>query len=145
MTSSSAFSPSVSRMSDRPDHTGGVVSIHTDASGDASGRMGTGSVTSAHAGAPTCVRAQQVLRDVFGYSSFRPGQAEVVQAVLSGRDTLAVMPTGAGKSLCFQVPAIAAEGLCLVTQPIGGTNGRPSGGTHRRRGAGGVHQLFLKR
>ncbi len=118
MTSSSAFSPSVSRMSDRPDHTGGVVSIHTDASGDASGRMGTGSVTSAHAGAPTCVRAQQVLRDVFGYSSFRPGQAEVVQAVLSGRDTLAVMPTGAGKSLCFQVPAIAAEGLCLVISPL---------------------------
>ncbi len=118
MTSSSAFSPSASRMSDRPDHTGGVVSIHTDASGDASGRMGTGSVTSAHTGAPTCVRAQQVLRDVFGYSSFRPGQAEVVQAVLSGRDTLAVMPTGAGKSLCFQVPAIAAEGLCLVISPL---------------------------
>lgn len=118
MTSSSAFSPSVSRMSDRPDHTGGVVSIHTDASGDASGRMGTDSVTSAHAGAPTCIRAQQVLQNVFGYSSFRPGQAEVVQAVLSGRDTLAVMPTGAGKSLCFQVPAIAAEGLCLVISPL---------------------------
>lgn len=118
MTSSSAFSPSVSRMSDRPDHTGGVVSIHTDASGDASGRMGTDSVTSAHAGAPTYIRAQQVLQNVFGYSSFRPGQAEVVQAVLSGRDTLAVMPTGAGKSLCFQVPAIAAEGLCLVISPL---------------------------
>lgn len=118
MTSSSAFSPSASRMSGRLDHTGGVVSTHTDASGDASGRMGTGIVTSAHAGGGNPARAQQVLRNVFGYSSFRPGQAEVVQAVLSGRDTLAVMPTGAGKSLCFQVPAIAAEGLCLVISPL---------------------------
>lgn len=63
-------------------------------------------------------KAQQVLENTFGYSRFRPGQAEVVASVLTGRDTLAVMPTGAGKSLCFQVPAIAAGGLCLVISPL---------------------------
>ena len=50
-------------------------------------------------------RALAVLRDVFGFDAFRPGQREVVDAVLSGRDCLAVMPTGAGKSLTFQLPA----------------------------------------
>jgi ATP-dependent DNA helicase RecQ len=49
-----------------------------------------------------------VLRDVFGYPEFRPGQAEVIEAVLAGRDCIAVMPTGAGKSLTFQVPGASA-------------------------------------
>ena len=59
-----------------------------------------------------------VLRDVFGYNNFRPGQEEVVDTLLSGRSVLAVMPTGAGKSLCFQVPALAMDGLAIVVSPL---------------------------
>jgi ATP-dependent DNA helicase RecQ len=59
-----------------------------------------------------------VLRDVFGYESFRPGQREVIEAVLAGRDCIAVMPTGAGKSLTFQVPARLLPGTVLVLSPL---------------------------
>jgi ATP-dependent DNA helicase RecQ len=59
-----------------------------------------------------------VLRDVFGYAEYRPGQEEVVSAILAGRHVLAVMPTGAGKSLCFQIPALARGGLTLVVSPL---------------------------
>ncbi len=59
-----------------------------------------------------------MLRDVFGYDAFRPGQHEVIEAVLAGRDTLAVMPTGGGKSVCFQVPALLFDGLTLVVSPL---------------------------
>lgn len=52
------------------------------------------------------MNAVPLLRDVFGFDSFRPGQAEIVEAVAEGRDTLAIMPTGGGKSLCFQLPAL---------------------------------------
>ncbi len=63
--------------------------------------------------------ARQVLRDVFGYSEFRPGQPEVIASVLAGRDTLAVMPTGGGKSLCYQVPALlVGGGLTVVVSPL---------------------------
>ncbi len=62
--------------------------------------------------------ARQALEEHFGYASFRPGQEEVVDAVLSGRDALAVMPTGAGKSVCYQVPGIVLEGLTLVVSPL---------------------------
>lgn len=63
--------------------------------------------------------ARTALRDVFGYTSFRPGQEEVISAVIQGRDTLAVMPTGGGKSICYQVPAlIARSGLTLVVSPL---------------------------
>ncbi|CAN5641106.1 hypothetical protein BH23GEM9_BH23GEM9_06700 [soil metagenome] len=62
--------------------------------------------------------AQQVLREVFGYTSFRPGQAEVIDAVLAGRDCIAVMPTGAGKSLTFQIPARMMSGTVLVISPL---------------------------
>ena len=62
--------------------------------------------------------ARRVLEGCFGYGSFRPGQEGVVSAVLSGRDVLAVMPTGAGKSLCYQVPGVVAGGLTLVVSPL---------------------------
>ena len=62
--------------------------------------------------------ARQVLRDVFGYPSFRPGQKEVIDAVLAGRDCIAVMPTGAGKSLTFQLPAKLLPGTVLVLSPL---------------------------
>ncbi len=60
----------------------------------------------------------KVLRDVFGYESFRPGQEEIVDAMLAGKHVLAVMPTGAGKSLCYQVPALARGGLAIVVSPL---------------------------
>ena len=59
-----------------------------------------------------------VLRDVFGYSTFRPHQEEIAQAALAGRDALAVMPTSAGKSICYQVPALVAGGLTVVVSPL---------------------------
>ncbi|HSK17799.1 MAG TPA: ATP-dependent DNA helicase RecQ [Longimicrobiales bacterium] len=62
--------------------------------------------------------AHSVLQDVFGYSTFRPGQAEVIAAVLDGRDCIAVMPTGAGKSLTFQIPARVMGGTVLVISPL---------------------------
>jgi ATP-dependent DNA helicase RecQ len=61
----------------------------------------------------------EALHRVFGFSGFRPGQAEVVEAVLAGRDTLAVMPTGAGKSLCYQLPAVVEDrSLTIVVSPL---------------------------
>ena len=59
-----------------------------------------------------------VLRSVFGYGSFRPGQEEVVDALLAGRDVLAVMPTGAGKSICYQLPALLLPGVTVVVSPL---------------------------
>ena len=59
-----------------------------------------------------------ILRQTFGYESFRPHQAEVVDAALAGRDVLAVMPTSAGKSVCYQVPALVLEGLTVVVSPL---------------------------
>ena len=70
------------------------------------------------ADAPLMVAACEVLKTHFGYSSFRPGQEELVGAVLSGRDILGVMPTGAGKSICYQVPGMVLPGLTLVVSPL---------------------------
>ncbi|MEI4484685.1 DNA helicase RecQ [Frigidibacter sp. MR17.14] len=58
------------------------------------------------------------LHRVFGFPGFRPGQEEIVRAVLAGRDTLAIMPTGGGKSLCYQLPAICRDGVTLVISPL---------------------------
>jgi ATP-dependent DNA helicase RecQ len=62
--------------------------------------------------------AQQRLRTVFGFEAFRPGQAEIVSTILDGRDVLAVMPTGSGKSLCYQLPALLHDGLTVVVSPL---------------------------
>ncbi len=59
-----------------------------------------------------------ILQQYFGYPKFRPLQQEIIEAVLAGKDVLALMPTGGGKSLCFQVPALAQDGLCLVITPL---------------------------
>ncbi len=59
-----------------------------------------------------------ILRDVFGYDEFRPTQKDVIDSVLAGHDTLAIMPTGGGKSLCFQVPALLFDGLTVVVSPL---------------------------
>jgi ATP-dependent DNA helicase RecQ len=62
--------------------------------------------------------AAERLRSTFGFASFRPGQAEIVAAILDGRDVLAVMPTGSGKSLCYQLPALVRDGLTVVVSPL---------------------------
>jgi len=59
-----------------------------------------------------------LLAEVFGFSGYRPGQEEIVDAVLAGRNTLAIMPTGGGKSLCFQLPALCREGVTVVISPL---------------------------
>src|SRR6056297_173919 len=59
-----------------------------------------------------------LLSDVFGFDAFRPGQQEIVEAVCNGRDTLAIMPTGGGKSLCFQLPALMRDGVTVVISPL---------------------------
>ena len=64
------------------------------------------------------LEALAVLKKVFGYDTFRPLQAEIINTVLAGRDTLAVMPTGSGKSLCYQLPALLVDGLTVVVSPL---------------------------
>jgi ATP-dependent DNA helicase RecQ len=60
----------------------------------------------------------KVLKEIFGFDSFKPGQEEAIRAVLEGRDTLAVMPTGGGKSLCYQIPALMQESLTVIVSPL---------------------------
>jgi len=63
-------------------------------------------------------RAQEFLQHYFGHKEFRPGQAQLIEALLSGRDVLGVMPTGAGKSVCYQIPALMLPGVSLVISPL---------------------------
>jgi ATP-dependent DNA helicase RecQ len=67
---------------------------------------------------PDLDAAHRTLRATFGFEAFRPGQGEIVAAILDGRDVLAVMPTGSGKSLCYQLPALLRDGLTIVVSPL---------------------------
>ena len=64
------------------------------------------------------MKPTEVLKTCFGYDAFRPGQEEIIEGILSGRDALAIMPTGAGKSICYQVPALLLPGITLVVSPL---------------------------
>jgi ATP-dependent DNA helicase RecQ len=61
---------------------------------------------------------QQILKSVFGYDGFRPGQSEIVENCLAGNDVLAILPTGGGKSLCFQIPGLILPGTAIVVSPL---------------------------
>ena len=61
---------------------------------------------------------QEILRHYWGHNAFRAAQEEIIEAVLNKQDTLAILPTGGGKSVCFQVPALAMPGCCLVVSPL---------------------------
>ena len=75
----------------------------------------------------------EILKKYWGYDTFRPLQQEIINSVLAGNDTLALMPTGGGKSICFQVPALANEGLVPCNKPIDRFNERPGAKPEKKR------------
>ncbi len=96
---------------------------------------------------------QELLKTHFGYDTFREGQEAVIDALLAGKDVLAVMPTGAGKSICYQVPALMLKGITLVISPlislmkdqVKPEPGRNSGGLSVLPDAGTVFHSFALR
>ncbi len=85
---------------------------------DAPARRSAPASGPAPADAPAMRRARELLKERFGYDDFRPNQRDLVAAVLEGRDVLGVMPTGAGKSIVYQIPALMLDGLTLVVSPL---------------------------
>src|SRR6202051_574647 len=67
---------------------------------------------------PDLAAAQQALRSTFGFADFRPGQGAIIETVLAGADVLAIMPTGSGKSLCYQLPALLRDSVTVVVSPL---------------------------
>ena len=64
--------------------------------------------------------SRELLQKYWGWPDFRPGQKEAIEASLSGKNTLVVLPTGGGKSLCFQLTALLQDGICIVVSPLDG-------------------------